>query len=650
MRSVGMRKRSWFKTAGVVTFAAQLLGGAGLAHATDKACFPMPTFVSGGDPAFDKLDPNNVTRWTGSSGYGWSSGGLSELSYEGAIGSNPEYPVAGHPEIGQKRLLLSFSRQVPLPQVDSLEGMRVGFSYVYNDPHNGPTNVSEILVLNFDAGGHSSSWSSTPPQCSSSTMGSVCANDPNGDPNAFQSLKPSLVTLLQKINDGTPNPWPLDPSSSGDPTQWVKDHARIWIFSDTSVSPTKYYWRLQLALPIRGKTAGVSPDPTAYWSSPSIYLDDAAFSATAAGKNIPPFWLDMITAATGTMSTGTVPLVWKHFPDWVEDSTAPSRDGTYQIPSTTGWATAEVGSPRDPALITTGDIQCSGTGLTIQSSTADKVVWHSDIWNTKAGTNTAGLFNDGGRLYMLDSANHLAANRMAVQVANTSATPVDKSAVKAHFLVAPYGSQAVASVWAPMTVTGNDYTCSGSSTAGHTSCTPQPTNVTGTIDSAPTTTGSLTIGTSVEIDQAADWKPSANYVCAVQTTDTAPYSWYYQNPGFSGPGQLCGTAVYTPNSTSGAIPAATGLPGHQCIQVQLSSTSAGVQFATKSAFRNMHQATASLRRETATIDTRGLKKIANQGWHDVYLYVETHNMPYRVDAGYAPPTYNRAMQIYNRAN
>ncbi|MGZ3429492.1 MAG: hypothetical protein ACXVCV_22735, partial [Polyangia bacterium] len=480
--------------------------------------------------------------------------------------------------------------------------------------------------------------------------GSVCANDPNGDPNAFQSLKPSLVTLLQKINDGTPNPWPLDPSSSGDPTQWVKDHARIWIFSDTSVSPTKYYWRLQLALPIRGKTAGVSPDPTAYWSSPSIYLDDAAFSATAAGKNIPPFWLDMITAATGTMSSGTVPLVWKHFPDWVEDGTAPSRDGTYQIPSTTGWATAEVGSPRDPALITPGDIQCSGTGLTIESSTADKVVWHSDIWNTKAGTNTAGLFNDGGRLYMLDSANHLAANRMAVQVANTSATPVDKSAVKAHFLVAPYGSQAVASVWAPMTVTGNDYTCSGSSTAGHTSCTPQPTNVTGTIDSAPTTTGSLTIGTSVELDQAADWKPSANYVCAVQTTDTAPYSWYYQNPGFSGPGQLCGTAVYTPNSTSGAIPAATGLPGHQCIQVQLSSTSAGVQFATKSAFRNMHQATASLRRETATIDTRGLKKIANQGWHDVYLYVETHNMPYRVDAGYAPPTYNRAMQIYNRAN
>jgi hypothetical protein len=33
MRSVGIRKKSWFKTAGVCAFAAQLLGGAGLAGA-----------------------------------------------------------------------------------------------------------------------------------------------------------------------------------------------------------------------------------------------------------------------------------------------------------------------------------------------------------------------------------------------------------------------------------------------------------------------------------------------------------------------------------------------------------------------------------------------------------------------------------------
>src|SRR5262249_42502691 len=32
------------------------------------------------------------------------------------------------------------------------------------------------------------------------------------------------------------------------------------------------------------------------------------------------------------------------------------------------------------------------------------------------------------------------------------------------------------------------------------------------------------------------------------------------------------------------------------------------------------------------------------------LYVETYNMPYRVDAGYSPRPYNVAMQVYNRAN
>src|SRR6185312_12279842 len=40
----------------------------------------------------------------------------------------------------------------------------------------------------------------------------------------------------------------------------------------------------------------------------------------------------------------------------------------------------------------------------------------------------------------------------------------------------------------------------------------------------------------------------------------------------------------------------------------------------------------------------------NQAYHDIYLYVEKKNMPYRVDAGYSPRTYNQAMQIYNRAN
>jgi hypothetical protein len=64
----------------------------------------------------------------------------------------------------------------------------------------------------------------------------------------------------------------------------------------------------------------------------------------------------------------------------------------------------------------------------------------------------------------------------------------------------------------------------------------------------------------------------------------------------------------------------------------------------------MHQATASLHREIATIDTKGLRQISGQSYHYIYLYVETHNMPYRVDTGYAPPTYVTAMNGYTQMN
>ena len=61
MTAVGMRKRAWFKAAGVVAFAAQLLGGAGLASAQSKTCMPQPTFVSGGDPVLT-ASPSTTPR------------------------------------------------------------------------------------------------------------------------------------------------------------------------------------------------------------------------------------------------------------------------------------------------------------------------------------------------------------------------------------------------------------------------------------------------------------------------------------------------------------------------------------------------------------------------------------------------------------
>src|SRR5207244_7597985 len=139
--------------------------------------------------------------------------------------------------------------------------------------------------------------------------------------------------LLQKVGDDAPNPWPVDTTLPGDPTQWVRDHTRIWIFKEAGSG--KYYWRGQIALPIR---SGAAPNKLTAWSSPSIYLDN--IFATDATKNKPPFWLDMITAAT---DGGAVPLTNKHFPDWVDDATAP-RDATYSIPSISAWGTGEMGS------------------------------------------------------------------------------------------------------------------------------------------------------------------------------------------------------------------------------------------------------------------------------------------------------------------
>jgi hypothetical protein len=307
-----------------------------------------------------------------------------------------------------------------------------------------------------------------------------------------------------------------------------------------------------------------------------------------------------------------------------------------------------MGSARDSGGITPGDLSCSGTGLVVETSTNDHVVWHSNLWNEAAGTDSQNLFQDGGRLYMLKN-NQAALNQIAVQIKNTSSTPVDPTQVKAQFLVAPYGSQAIQTVWAPLNVGGNDFSCvGGSTTTPNASCTPSPKGANQLIDSQPVSGTPSSIGqnTSFTLEQKGGWTPSANYICATQSNDAPNYTYYYDNN--TGTNQLCHTAVYEPTDRLGGDLSKAGFPAHACMQVQLSAT--GVQLATKSAFRNMHQGTASLHRESALIDTRGLKKIKGQSYHDIYLYVEKKNMPYRVDAGYSPRTYSAAMQIYNRAN
>jgi hypothetical protein len=76
-----------------------------------------------------------------------------------------------------------------------------------------------------------------------------------------------------------------------------------------------------------------------------------------------------------------------------------------------------------------------------------------------------------------------------------------------------------------------------------------------------------------------------------------------------------------------------GKPAHQCMQVSLSG--AGLTFVNSSVYRNMaFAATMSQFRRVAEISVVGLTPIAGGGTHrDVYLGVETVNMPPRVTGG-----------------
>jgi hypothetical protein len=649
MRSVGIRKKSWFKTAGVCAFAAQLLGGAGLAGADNtKTCVPTAAFVSGGDPVIGSLTPDNITKWTGSAGYGWNQGAGAQISYETALANNTD--TTKGPEINGKWMLLSFMSQVSMPQIDNFTGIRVGVDYPFTDPgtHVAET-VSQIITMTFDPQSPTSPWNATPNNCPDANNAD-CANDPTTDPSTWTSLSPASVSLLKKINVGTA---PSESTGWTGSTDWVTSHTKLWIWADRSVSPAKYYWRINMALPIRTTIN----DPSANWTSQSVYFDPNSFQAT--GKVIPGFWAEMVTDATAKVNN-TVPKVIYHFPDWA--STAePARDSS-NIPDKSAWGQAEIGSVRG-AL--TGDLTCAGTGVAVEGTVGDNVLWHSAIWNNLMSTTNVGdtsAWDLAGTLKMIDtSTNTQAHNNMSVLITNLAGKTVNTSDVHATFLIAPYGSQAANTIWSPLnagdssTHGGNSYTCNnaGAGTTRNASCTPLP-KVFPPIDStpAPGTASQMAATGEATLNMAQDWVPSPDYVCAVQTADApGALKWWHQTLG-SNPGQFCSSAVYLPTDMTGMAGnppgSQAGLPAHQCMQAQLSGT--GVQFALKSAFRNMHVAPASLYREAATIDTRGLPKVKNKSYHDVYLYVETRNMPYRDDAGGTPMTIADTVKQYTAIN
>src|ERR1700748_2795348 len=103
-----MGPRQLSRTVGVI---ALVLAGGGLAGAAtnNNICFPQPKFVYGGDPDFTSLTADNITKWTGGSGFGWASGSATDDSYETALIDKAADPL--HTEVWSQQLLLGFMRQ-----------------------------------------------------------------------------------------------------------------------------------------------------------------------------------------------------------------------------------------------------------------------------------------------------------------------------------------------------------------------------------------------------------------------------------------------------------------------------------------------------------------------------------------------------------
>jgi hypothetical protein len=521
--------------------------------------------------------------------------------------------------------------------VTGTSGMRVGFDYPFTDPGTNMTsNVTQAFLFSFDDGSPGV-WTDTPPDCTS-TSTTICANDPNTDPATWKSFQPAQVQAIRTVDGSTAVP--VTPTTSS----WITSHARLWVWSHhISATVTKYYWRVNMAMPVRTSDF----DPQAAWTSQSIYVHPDAFKDIAT-KNVPNFWAEIVTDAID----GTPKTIY-HFPDWTG---ADMRDNN-NVPLKSLWGRAEIGTPR--GIPNTGDIPCTGQGVLVKGTTGDNVVWHSAIWNNKTDLTAATdnyAFSLAGTLKMYDSAANVQFhNNMSVMLNNEGADIPSTSNVHATFLVAPYGSQAPSTIWSALnagdssTNGGNSYKCvnPGATTTGNHQCVPQMKPFPA-IDSTPATSGVFSAASDLQLNMSQDWVPSWDYACAVQTSDNpSSLSWWWGNGALT---QKCASAVWLPNDTTSTSPdqISTGLPAHQCMQVQLTGTQ--VQFAVNSAFRNMHVAPASLYRETATIDTRGLAKLKNQGYHNIYLYVETRNMPDRDDAGYAPPTIGSTMQTYTNIN
>ena len=135
------------------------------------------------------------------------------------------------------------------------------------------------------------------------------------------------------------------------------------------------------------------------------------------------------------------------------------------------------------------------------------------------------------------------------------------------------------------------------------------------VPNCDTATGSGSVGDGSTFDLTCDWNPDIDTLCDYRPTGVTTPPW-----------DVC---------SSSGTPTPSKYP-HQCILVDLSAGAGAVGnifFNTASAYRNMNLRPASKLEEEAVISVEGLDPIPGQTERDVYLYVQTSNLPEK----YVPP-------------
>jgi hypothetical protein len=575
---------------GILAFAVTASGG--LAHAADAdGCFTPVGGIDGVNPDISVIGLGvNDARWNGAFGYGWETGALGEAEYKSIIGTNPANPA-------QRMLYVSWRRKMTSSDIAGIEGIQLGFGYT---PAGATQPIGQILQVSFGLAGDV-----------------INTPTPKNADGSITGVAPASVALLYKLGVGTAQPWRTN--TGGD--AWLYDATRMFVLQDAG---GQLYWVVQMALPIKSAPEADPTVASSRWLTPGIYVDPVNMvTPTPANPNPAgiPYWADVIQSLP---STSTV--VFRSWPDpGLSNPTTPNyvvqeRDmtgGLIGTPAPAHWSSMNPGSPRDGT--------CVGRGLSFTNHSGD-------IMNLSA--QSAGVW-DGSLLMYRDVGGTITpqANQLAVTVHNNAASNANiaRSAVRAAFSIAPYGSQAGArtAAWAPLYDNGNRISCSSPGNCS--------TDVGNQIVAGFSGAGTIPATGSFTMNATLPWTPARSYLCAVVDQSGIAYRNY---PAFSS-SNYCLGQPWLPANQNPSLPTTMwdGLPFHTCMQVELSTSGAGggVTFANKSAFRNMYAVPASEYNEQAIIDTRGLPpgktKVGGKLGHYIYLYTETRNMPHIIPGG-----------------